>query len=171
MHPSGACLHIPILGAVAYHQIARCNRTFTTMTLPVISALVAAILIVLQQVLMIAVGMHRAKVQIGVGVGEDRTLERKMRRHGNLAENAGLFVATLALAELCGAPRSVVVGFGTVFVLARLSHALGFGALAGSHVGEKGSKAFPIMRAVGAFGTFFTGVGLGLFLVFAIATA
>ncbi|MGD1866165.1 MAG: MAPEG family protein [Phormidesmis sp.] len=141
------------------------------MTAPVVSALVAAVLIVLQQVLMITVGLHRAKAGIGVGIGSDTHLERKVRRHGNLAENSALFIATLALAELCGAPRPIVAGFGIVFVIARLSHALGFASLAGSHVGEKGNKAFPAMRAVGAFGTFFTGIGLGLFLAFTLATA
>ena len=49
------------------------------MNIPVVSAMIASILIVLQQVLMITVGMHRAKVRIGVGVGDDLTLERKMR--------------------------------------------------------------------------------------------
>lgn len=134
------------------------------MTVPIISALVAAALIVLQQALMITVGLHRAKAGIGVGVGEDAHLERKVRRHGNLAENSALFIVTLALAELCGAPRVAVMGFGIVFVFARFSHALGFSALSGSHIGGKGSKAFPVLRAMGAFGTFFTGIGLGLFL-------
>lgn len=141
------------------------------MIVPVISALVAATLIVLQQALMITVGLHRAKAGIGVGNGNDIHLERKVRRHGNLAENSALFVATLALAELCGAPTLAVIGFGIVFVLARFGHALGFSALSGSHVGQKGSKLFPAMRAIGAFGTFFTGIGLGLFLAFTLATA
>ncbi|MEL6553737.1 MAG: MAPEG family protein [Cyanobacteria bacterium J06621_11] len=141
------------------------------MTIPVVSALVAAVLIVLQQVLMITVGLHRAKAGIGVGVGSDMTLERKVRRHGNLAENSGLFLATLAIAELNGIPRSMIIGFGLTFVIARFSHALGFSALSGSHVGAEGSKLFPAMRAIGAFGTFFTGIGLGLFLAFSLATA
>lgn len=138
------------------------------MNIPVVSAMIASILIVLQQVLMITVGMHRAKVRIGVGVGNDLTLERKMRRHGNLAENAALFIATLALAELCGAPKGAVAGFGSVFVLARFLHVIGFSSLAGSHIAE-GNKAFQIARAAGAFGTFFTGIGLGIFLVFTLA--
>lgn len=141
------------------------------MTIPVISAAVAAALIILQQFLMITVGMHRFKAGVGVGVGNDKHLERKVRRHGNLTENSALFVATLALTELLGASRTIVLFFGVVFVLARISHAAGFSALAGSHVGEKGSKAFPTLRALGAFGTFFTGVGLGLFLAFTLVTA
>lgn len=141
------------------------------MSAPIVSAIVAAVLIILQQVLMITVGLHRAKAGIGVGVGSDVNLERKVRRHGNLAENSALFIATLALAELCGVSNAIVAGFGIIFVVARLSHALGFASLAGSHVGEKGSKAFPVMRAAGAFGTFFTGIGLGLFLAFTLAIA
>ncbi|MGB3636228.1 MAG: MAPEG family protein [Rivularia sp. (in: cyanobacteria)] len=136
-----------------------------TMNVPVISTVVAAILIILQQSLMLSVGMHRAKTQIGVGVGKDDTLERKMRRHGNLAENSALFVVTLALTELRGAPSIIVIGFGAVFVIARFFHAIGFSSLAGSHLAE-GSKMFQMMRAIGAMGTVFTGVALGGFLLF-----
>lgn len=140
------------------------------MTIPVISAVVAAILIILQQSLMISVGMHRTKTSIGVGVGSDMTLERKMRRHGNLAENAALFVATLALTELCGAPKSIITGFGAVFVIARVLHLIGFSSSAGFHL-AKGSKAFVVMRAVGAFGTFLTGMALGGFILFTTISA
>ena len=142
----------------------------SVISVPVISAMVAAVLIVLQQALMITVGLHRAQAGIGIGVGEDAHLERKVRRHGNLAENSALFVVTLAISELFGAPTIAVAGFGLAFVVARFSHAIGFSSLAGSHVGAQGSKAFVIMRAMGAFGTFFTGIGLGLFLAFTLAT-
>lgn len=138
------------------------------MTIPIISSTVAAILIILQQLLMINVGMHRAKTSIGVGVGNDMTLERKVRRHGNLAENSALFLATLTLAELRGAPSNIIIGFGGVFIFVRLLHAIGFSSNAGSHL-AKGNKLFMVMRAVGAFGTFFTGLALGGFLLFTIA--
>ncbi|MBE9077804.1 MAPEG family protein [Romeria aff. gracilis LEGE 07310] len=140
------------------------------MTVPVVSATVAAVLIILQQSLMIAAGMHRTKVGISAGVGNDANLERKVRRHGNLAENAALFVATLALAELCDIPKPVVAGFGSIFILSRMLHVFGFSSLAGSHLAE-GSKAFLVMRAIGAGGTFLTGIVLGVFLVFSLARA
>lgn len=138
---------------------------------PLVSAIVAAILIILQQSLMLNVGMHRAKTSVGVGVGADNTLERKTRRHGNLAENAGLFVATLALTELRGAPSIIVTGFGAVFVLSRIFHAIGFSSLVGSHGPNiaKGGKVFIVMRAIGATGTALTGLALGGFLLFTIA--
>lgn len=135
------------------------------MTVPIISAAVAAILMILQQLLMISVGMHRAKTGTGVGVSNDMILERKVRRHGNLAENAALFVVALTLAELRGTPSAIVVGFGTVFVFARLLHVIGFSSNAGSHLVD-GSKIFLLMRSAGAFGTFFTGLALGGFLLF-----
>lgn len=138
------------------------------MTIPVISSTIAAILIILQQLLMINVGMHRAKTSIGVGFGDDMNLERKIRRHGNLAENSALFLATLTLAELRGAPSNIIIGFGGVFVFVRLMHIIAFSSNAGSHL-AKGSKLFSLLRAVGAFGTFFTGLALGGFLLFTIA--
>lgn len=136
------------------------------MTVPIISASVAAIVIILQQVLMLRVSMYRGKVNVGVGTNNDATLERKMRRHGNLAENAALYVATLTLAELCGVPKAVVAVFGTVFIVSRLIHVASFASLAGSHF-AKGGKVFFLMRVIGAVGSLLTGVGLGFFLIFA----
>ena len=67
--------------------------------LPVYSAALGAFLIVLQVALMLTVGLHRTKGQF-IGLGDDPHLERKVRRHGNLAENAGLFLVVIALFEL-----------------------------------------------------------------------
>ena len=117
---------------------------------------------------MIAVGLHRTKTGVGIGVGNDPNLERKIRRHGNLSENAALFIVVLALAELCGISKPIIAGFGAIFVLARLLHALGFSSLVGSHLAE-GNKLFVAMRAIGAFGTFLTGILLGGLLVFTFA--
>lgn len=135
------------------------------MTAPLIAAMVAAIIIILQQLLMFTVGIHRARTSIGVGVADDQQLERKVRRHGNLAENSALFIATLALAEMLGAPQLIVIGFGGVFVIARVFHALGMGSLAGSHLGE-GSRIFGALRGAGAFGTLLSGIGLGGYLLY-----
>ena len=135
------------------------------MTVPIVSALVAAAMIILQHTLMMTVGFHRARTSIGVGFGEDQVLERKIGRHGNLAENAALFVATLALAEIVGLPQGVVVGFGVAFVAGRLMHAIGMSSLSGSHLAE-GGFLFRIMRMLGAFTTILTGMGLGAFLIY-----
>ncbi len=140
------------------------------MTVPIVSALVAATIIILQQILMFTVGIHRARASIGVGFGEDQDLERKIRRHGNLAENGALFIATLALAEMVGVPQMIVLGFGGAFVLARVSHAIGMGSLSGSHLAD-GGALFKGMRAFGAFATVLSGIGLGAMLIYVSATS
>lgn len=136
------------------------------MDLPYTAATVAAILIILQQILMMIAGTYRAKVSVGVGTGDDKDLERKVRRHGNLAENAAIFVIVLSLTEGLFGSSTVITVFGTVFVIARLSHAAAFASLAGSHGQENASKIFPILRVIGALGTGLSGIGLGLYLLF-----
>ncbi|QLC25102.1 MAPEG family protein [Parasphingopyxis algicola] len=140
------------------------------MPLPVISATVAAIILIVQLILMVTVGAHRGKHGVNLGIGEDRDLERKVRRHGNLSENAALFVVTLALAELVGAPSALLWAFAGVFLAARFFHILAFGSLTGSH-GDKGSTFFIAARIAGAMGTGFSGIGLGGYLLFMLGTA
>ncbi|MDJ0641604.1 MAG: MAPEG family protein [Erythrobacter sp.] len=130
------------------------------MNLPVYAAALGAFLILLQAGLMLTVGWHRTKGQF-IGIGEDRELERKVRRHGNLAENSGLFLVVIALFEMLVGQSTFVLVLCVIFAVARSLHALGFSSLAGSH-GEDltgGRKAFAGMRALGAFGT--AGVAFG----------
>lgn len=135
------------------------------MILPITAAFVAAILIVLQQSLMLNVGIYRGKANLGVGVGNDKRLERKHRRHANLAENSGIFVVTLAIAEIIGLPAVFLAWVGAVFVIGRMLHAIGFSSEAGSHLVE-GPKIFVAFRAIGAFSTLLTGIALGLYMLY-----
>lgn len=140
------------------------------MTTPIIAASLGAALIVLQMLLMMSTGLHRAKTSIGVGTGDDQHLERKMRRHGNLAENAALFTLVLALAELSGGAKTVLMAFAGAFLTARLLHIIGFMSLSGSHApGE--NWVFAGARAVGALGTAFSGIGLGGYLTYILVMA
>ena len=137
------------------------------MTLPIIATTVAAVLIILQQLLMLNVGFHRAKSGIFLGIGDDRALERKQRRHGNLAETAGIFIATLGLAEISGLSPAIVAWVGGIFVAGRLLHAFGFASETGSHGGE-GSKLFVAGRVLGSFATALTGLFLGGYLLYTL---
>ncbi|MEO1487999.1 MAG: MAPEG family protein [Pseudomonadota bacterium] len=128
--------------------------------LPVYTAALGAFLIVLQVSLMLTVGLYRSK-GVFVGLGEDPTLERMVRRHGNLAENSGLFVAVLALLEILVGQTTLVATLCVVLAIARLLHAIGFSSMAGSH-GEDlagARKLFVAARSSGALGTI--GVALG----------
>ena len=142
-------------------QIWKCKMEF-----PYTAATIGAILIILQQVLMMIAGTHRGKVSIGVGFGDDKDLERKIRRHGNLAENAAIFVVVLSLAESLVGSETAIIAFGVIFLIARISHAIAFSSLAGSHGVEGASKVFVRCRMLGALGNGLSGIGLGLYLIF-----
>lgn len=140
------------------------------MQFPYVAASVAAILIVLQQGLMLNTGLHRARTGIGVGTGADLHLERKIRRHGNLAENSAIFILVLALAEMLNPTSLVIVILGGVFVVARVSHAVAFSSLTGSHGSEDGSKVVVAARVVGSSGTALGGIVLGGYLGYLLLT-
>ena len=78
--------------------------------LPVVSAITAGVLIIGQMGLMFVVAGARFRVRQSLGDGADPTLLRLVRRHGNYAENAAIFVASLALLEMMGAVRPFVIG-------------------------------------------------------------
>ena len=134
------------------------------MTIPIIAAVAGAILIILQAILMILVGLHRMRNRVALGTGDDPALERKIRRHGNLAENAALFLVVLALAEMTVVPDDVVRVIAIVFILGRILHAIALSTVAGSH-GSATGKLFPAFRAIGAFSTFGCFIALGFYLL------
>lgn len=134
------------------------------MTVPIISASAGAILIILQGILMVLTGLHRGKAGINIGTGGDLAMERKIRRHGNLAENAGLFVAVLALAEMTVVPHSAILTIAIAFVVARFSHAIALSTAAGSH-GAEGGKIFVLARIIGALGTLLSFLALGVLML------
>ena len=97
----------------------------TTLALPVVSAITAGVLIIGQMALMLAVAGRRRGARQALGDGSDPGLLRAIRRHGNYAENAAIFVAALTLLELLGAQRWFVATLAAVFILGRASHAIG----------------------------------------------
>ena len=128
--------------------------------LPLYTAALGAFLIVLQVILMLLVGTRRIKGP-PIGTANDRDMERRVRRHGNLAENSGLFLAVLAIFEILVGQTTYLAALCLLFAVARLSHAAAFTSLAGSH-GDKeaGSSAlFGGLRVLGAFGTLLTALG------------
>ena len=137
------------------------------MTIPIIAAVAGAVLITMQAILMILVGIHRIRHQVNLGSGDDPTLERKIRRHGNLAENAALFIVVLALAEMTVVPNAVVEIIAIVFIVGRILHAIALSTVAGSH-GAKTGQIFAAFRAIGAFTTFGSFIALGGYLLFGI---
>jgi len=137
------------------------------MEFPIITATTAALILALQQLLMLSVGMYRTKLKVGVGTAGDDTLERRIRRHANLAENAALYLVALGLLELATGPGLPVLIFAGAFLLARAMHAVAFSSLAGSHLAG-GGGVFLVFRAAGAFLTAIGGIALAAYLVYSL---
>ena len=94
----------------------------TAIHLPVISAITAGVLIIIQMLLMLATAFTRRRTRQSLGDGGDATMLRAVRRHGNFAENAALFVAGFALFEMLGGLPQVVAAMCAIFVVGRISH-------------------------------------------------
>ena len=139
--------------------------------MPIYAAYLGASLLVLQILLMLSVGTYRAKSGTAMGLQDDTVLERRVRRHGNLAENAAIFVIVLALYELIFGQTYLALAVGVVFFAARLLHMGGFASAAGSHlIGvEDGGRPFVLMRMAGAMLTALSSLILGVGLIVSLA--
>ena len=126
----------------------------TGMMFPYFTAATAVFVAVLQMVLLLTVARGRGAYQTGLGDGGHPGLLRRIRMHGNLAENAPLFLILLALVEASGRAPGVVPYYAAGFVIARLSHVVGLSI---------GSGANPF-RFVGVIGTVIAIVGLAIVL-------
>jgi uncharacterized membrane protein YecN with MAPEG domain len=109
----------------------------------------------LQMALTASVALTRRRNRQSLGDGGDQGLLRAIRRHGNLAENGALFIAGFTLLELAGGNRFSLQILCAVFVLARISHAVGLSM----------DKTVNPLRLAGVLGTIGVGVALGVRLV------
>ncbi|HEV7659394.1 MAG TPA: MAPEG family protein [Allosphingosinicella sp.] len=94
------------------------------MILP-ITLTIAAAAAILHVWLSLRVSRLRRPLKIGFGDGGNETLLRRMRAHGNYAENMPIFLILLGLLELAGGDQTILWAAAIVFVLARLLHAFG----------------------------------------------
>ncbi len=124
-------------------------------SLPIVSSLTAGILLALQMVLMIGVILSRRENRQSLSDGGHPDLLRAMRRHGNLAENAAIFIAGFALLELMGADRTGIAIMSAIFVTGRISHAVGLSL----------QKTANVFRMAGVISTALVGITLGVRLI------
>ncbi|USD39036.1 MULTISPECIES: MAPEG family protein [Ferrimonas] len=82
------------------------------------------------------VAMRRA-CGIGVGCGDNRSLEIRIRSHANLLEYAPLMLLMLIAAESNGASGWLLHGCGLIWLVARILHPWGLtGGNGGYHLGR-----------------------------------
>ena len=121
---------------------------------PMTTAATAGALGILQIVLMVYIGLGRAKFRTGLGDGGHDALNRRIRMHGNLTENAPLFLVLLGLAETSGFVPGLVRWLGPLVVLCRIIHVFGLSLWFGPGPNP--------LRAIGATGTL---IGIGVLAV------
>lgn len=126
---------------------------------PVVSAVTGGILIIMQAIFMFAAADQRRRHGPPVGDAVEPAMIRAVRRHGNLAENAGIFVVCAALLELLGGSRYWVEILCAVFVVARLSHGVGLSM-------QNTTNAF---RIAGVILTVVAAIGVGIRLIWIAA--
>jgi len=126
-----------------------------SLTPPLISALTAGILIIMQMALALSVALARRRSRQSLGDGSNKDLLPAIRRHGNLAENAAIFIAGFTLMEMLGGSRIELQILCAVFVLARISHAVGLSM----------QNTVNPFRIVGIIATIAVGVALGVSLI------
>ena len=96
-------------------------------------------------------GARWSEGPVWFGDGGHPELISAMRRHGNLAENAAIFIAGFTLLEIMGGNRTALIIMCAAFVLARISHAVGLSL-------KKTSNPF---RTGGVAVTVIVGIALG----------
>lgn len=104
--------------------------------MPRITLLFASLHVLLMLTLLVPISRHRHGHKIGLGDGGDAVLARKMRVHGNFIEHAPFALLMLGLLELSGLPATWLWVFGSVLLLGRLMHAVGFSRRPGYSVGR-----------------------------------
>ena len=134
---------------------------------PLYAAYLGGFLIIIQTVLALIAGAHRGRKRKPAGYDNDVDLERKIRRHANMAEYAPIFITVLALFELIVGQTSSVFWLAVAFAISRVLHVISFSSNAGSHlVDASGSRLlFVASRMIGTGVTLISSITLGVMLL------
>jgi uncharacterized membrane protein YecN with MAPEG domain len=110
--------------------------------------------------LSLRVSRLRRPLKIGVGDGGNEVLLRRMRAHGNFAENMPIFLVLLGFVELAVGRSLWLWAAGIVFVLARIAHAFGMDRPGGN-----------VLRVAGISLTWLVLLGLGVTAIYLAYTS
>jgi uncharacterized membrane protein YecN with MAPEG domain len=92
-----------------------------------ITALYAAIFALWLTALAINVTVHRVKLRVPVGDGNNAQMRRMIRLHGNAAEYVPIALLLMLFYEVNGGSHTVLHVVALLFLFARLMHAWGLG--------------------------------------------
>lgn len=124
--------------------------------LPVTSIIAALAALLYIALAMRVIGVRRSD-KVSLGDAANKTLETRIRQHGNFNEYVPLALILMAIAELQNAPRLLLIGLGLAILGGRLAHVYGLENMHNA-VGRK-------LRTYGMLSTFLSLVVLSLTLV------
>jgi uncharacterized membrane protein YecN with MAPEG domain len=101
-----------------------------------VSALYAGLLGLLLLTLAGRVSLLRGQLNVGMGHGNDPSLARAIRAHGNAVEWVLPMLALFLIAEIDGANRTFLHACGVTFVASRVAHAVGLSRNAKASTGR-----------------------------------
>ena len=101
------------------------NKGSMTVMLLTIVPVFSAFFAVLFVLLSINVIRARRKHKVGLGTGQNRSVEMAMRVHANFAEYVPFALLLIALLELNKANSLLMIGLSSVLLVGRLVHAYG----------------------------------------------
>jgi uncharacterized membrane protein YecN with MAPEG domain len=84
------------------------------------------------------VSRYRVGLKIGIGDNGHPGLQRAIRAHANLTENAPMGLIVLAAVEAQGFSTPVIHSLGITLVLGRAMHAFGLARNSGTSIGRAG---------------------------------
>ncbi|HZI82761.1 MAG TPA: MAPEG family protein [Casimicrobiaceae bacterium] len=123
-----------------------------------LTALYAGLLGLLLLSLAGRVSLLRSKLNVGMGHGNDPSLARAVRAHGNAVEWIVPMLLLLLVAEIDGANRTFLHLCGVVFVVSRVAHAVGLSRTSkssgGRFWGNAGSWVVTLALALWDVGAF-----------------
>ncbi|UCC14073.1 MAG: MAPEG family protein [Gammaproteobacteria bacterium] len=102
-----------------------------------VTSLYAGLTGLLFLVLSYRVVKNRVRAKVGLGAGEDPGLERAIRVQGNLAEYAPIVLVLMLVTESVGGSPWLLHTTGSLFLLARIFHAIGLSSRSGPSGGRK----------------------------------
>ena len=124
--------------------------------LPVTSIIAALAALLYIALAMRVIGVRRSD-KVSLGDAANKTLETRIRQHGNFNEYVSLALILMAIAELQNAPRLLLIVLGLAILGGRLAHVYGLENMHNA-VGRK-------LRTYGMLSTFLSLVVLSLTLV------
>jgi len=84
-----------------------------------------AIFVLMLTVLSVTVSLRRAQLHVLIGDGDDNSLRRRIRAHGNFVENAPLCILLVLAIEAILATSTIVWIVAAILIASRILHAIG----------------------------------------------